>query len=89
MDATARALHAAFVGGFGPYLKAILDERGLPQLDDDTVRAATEWLDGELQTLLDQPFHLQRRSPLELVQQAVEGPTGALRATCGSPPGIR
>ncbi|MBT8218064.1 MAG: hypothetical protein HKN74_14575 [Acidimicrobiia bacterium] len=80
MDATGSALHSAFVGGFGPYLKAILDERGLPHLDDDTVQAATEWLDDELRTLLDQPFHLQDRSPLELVQQAMEGPTGALRA---------
>lgn len=86
MDATGSALHSAFVGGFGPYLKAILDERGLPQLPDETIQAAADWLDEELRALLDQPFHLQRRSPLELLQQAMEGPTGALQAAGVKPP---
>ena len=78
MDAFGSALHSAFVGAFGPYLKGILEERGLPALSDEVSALAGRWLDEHLADLLDLPYREQRRSPLEVVQEALSGPTAAL-----------
>ena len=78
MDSTSARLHAAFVGGFRPYLNAILAERGLPELDPAVLNEAERWLDAALRELLELPYVDQRRSPLEIVQEAVAGPTRAL-----------
>ncbi len=78
MDAFSSALHSAFVGAFGQYLKGILEERGLPAISDQIVTEAGYWLDSNLAVLLELPYPEQRRSPLEIVQEAVAGPTTAL-----------
>ena len=78
MDARSSALHQAFVGGFRPYLKEILDERGLPPVPEAVVAAAERWLSEELAGLLALPYSAQRRSPLEIVQEAMAGPNQAL-----------
>ena len=83
MDAPATALHSAFVGGFRPYLNAIFEERQLsvpPECIDD----AEAWIDETLQELLEQPYAEQRRSPLEIVQEAMTGITAALTAAGAS-----
>lgn len=80
MDAFGSALHSAFVGAFAPYLKGILEERGLPALPDEVVSAAERWLDERLAGLLELRYPEQRRSPLEIVQEAMAGPTEALSA---------
>ena len=84
MDALGSALHSAFVGGFRPYLNAIFQERGLPEIAADSVDHAEIWLDEALRNLLEVPFPEQRRSPLEIVQQAMTGITEALMAAGAS-----
>ncbi len=86
MDEAARKLHKAFVGAFTPYLKAILVERGLSPIDDDTVSAARNWLNDQLAALLSLPFTEQTRSPLEVFQQALEGPNARLAEIGARPP---
>jgi hypothetical protein len=78
MDAFGSALHSAFVGAFVPYLKGILEERGLPDLSEQTFSEARQWLDERLADVLELPYPEQRRSPLEIVQEALAGPTEAL-----------
>ncbi|NNC92434.1 MAG: hypothetical protein HKN80_08045, partial [Acidimicrobiia bacterium] len=78
MNAPASALHSAFVGAFIPYLKGILDERRLPPLPDEALSSARAWLEEELAHLLALPFSRQHRSPLEVVQEAMAGPTAEL-----------
>ncbi|MGI9648967.1 MAG: hypothetical protein ACR2OI_10645, partial [Acidimicrobiia bacterium] len=85
MDAPASALHSAFVGSFSPYLKEILEQRGLPAISADIVRAAEQWLDAQLAALLELPYARQRRSPLEVVQEAMTGPTKALQEAGAKP----
>ncbi|MDH3306832.1 MAG: hypothetical protein OEO77_04870 [Acidimicrobiia bacterium] len=65
MDPPASALHSAFVGGFRPYLNAIIAERDLPEVPPESIEDAEAWLDEALQELLELPFAQQRRSPLE------------------------
>ncbi len=86
MDEGARALHLAFVGAFPAYLKAILVERGLPELDDETVSTARDWLDTQLAALLALPLPEQARSPLELFQEALAGPNARLTEMKVRPP---
>lgn len=88
MDAPAFALHSAFVGAFSPYLKEILSQRGLPEISPDVVATASQWLSDELSALLELPYASQRRSPLELVQEAITGPTAALQSA-GAEPALR
>jgi hypothetical protein len=47
---------------------------------DDAVSEAETWLESELKSLLSLPFDDQRRSPLELFQEAMRFPTEALRS---------
>ena len=79
MNSTSARLHAAFVGGFRPYLNAILSERNLPELNPSVLTQAEQWLDTALRELLELPYGDQRRSPLEIVQEAISGPTEALK----------
>ena len=88
MDAAASALHSAFVGAFSPYLKEILQQRGLPAISPDVVAMAEQWMSDELLDLLELPYGRQRRSPLEVVQEAMTGPTEALQAA-GADPALR
>lgn len=84
MDARAFALHSAFVGAFRRYLNEIVDERGLPAVPDGAVAEAEEWLDAELGSLLELPYVEQRRSPLEIMQEAMASITYALTAAGAS-----
>ena len=86
MDEGAQALHTAFVGAFSAYLKAILQERGLPELDNESVFAARDWLDAQLAGLLALPLVEQARSPLELFQEAMDGPNTSLSEKGVRPP---
>jgi hypothetical protein len=81
-------LHGALVGAFRPYLNAILAERRLPELAPEVIDEAEAWLDQELRALLEVPYPAQRRSPLELVQQALAGPTSVLEEM-GIKPALR
>ena len=85
MNDTSARLHAAFVGGFRPYLNASLEERGLPELDPAVLDEAEQWLDAALRELLELPYLDQRRSPLEIVQEAMAGPTSALEGLGARP----
>ena len=88
MDPPASALHSAFVGGFRPYLNAIIAERDLPEVPPESIEDAEAWLDEALQELLELPFAQQRRSPLEIVQEAMTEITAAL-ASAGAPKALR
>jgi hypothetical protein len=69
----AQRLHAAFVAAFPAYATATYSVRGYP-LDRDSVESiewATAVLGAELGSELELPFREQRRSPLEIVRQAL------------------
>jgi len=87
MDVSAAALHQAFVGAFAQYLNEVTDP--LPDdLPPQIIQEATEWLERELARVLELPFAEQRRSPLEIVQEATAGPNQAL-ADAGVRPPLR
>jgi len=79
VDPEARGLLEAFVGAYRPYLRERLTERGLPMVDD-ALTAGEQWLRVSLEALLVLPFASQRRSPLEVFQEAMRFPTDALDA---------
>lgn len=85
MNAFATALHQAFVGAFGPYLNEVAERLGT-ELKPQVVEEATGWLAFELKELLELPLVEQRRSPLELVQEATSGPNHALAEAGVRPP---
>ncbi len=82
-----RALQAALVAAYGPYLRRMLAERGLtaPGLDA-AVEEGRAWLDESLGALLSLPFRGQPRGPLEVFQEAIRFPTAALAAAGVEPP---
>ena len=76
----AQRLHAAFVAALPAYVTALFADRGYP-LDRESVASierATAFLDAELAAELELPFEEQRRSPLEMVRQALSILTTAL-----------
>jgi hypothetical protein len=77
VEAVSRALLDAFVAAYRPYVEARLVSTGWPSVGE-SIAAGEEWLSGALSELLTLPFALQRRSPLELFQEAVRFPTEAL-----------
>ncbi|MDH3607080.1 MAG: hypothetical protein OER12_08785, partial [Acidimicrobiia bacterium] len=85
MDVSAAALHQAFVGAFGHYLNEVTGplQGNLPR---EVIREATDWLARELASVLELPFAEQRRSPLEIVQEATAGPNQALAEAGVRPP---
>jgi hypothetical protein len=78
----ARELHAAFVEAYEPYVVRRLAESELPTPPglDAALEAGRRWLDGALDELLAVAPGRQRRSPLELFQEALRFPTEALQA---------
>lgn len=75
-------LRGAFVAAFPAYVEerlAALDIAPPPGFDAAVAEGAA-WLDARLAELLGKHPALQRRSPLELFQQALEPPTRALAA---------
>ncbi len=75
-------LRSALVGVYSPYLAAVLKTRGtaVPEMLDAAVDEGAAWLDEALGALLDLPFRDQARGPLEVFQEAMRFPTGALLA---------
>lgn len=86
VDARATDLHHAFVGAFGPYLKAIVEKRGYPEIPSGVLNSARAWLETELTALLETPYSEQRRSPLEVLQEAMRAPTDWLASQGVRPP---
>ena len=87
MDDPARALTDAFVEAFGPYVRHRLGQLGIQAPDGfaSVLDAASTRLQGSLEALLSQPYDTQTRGPLELFQEAMEGPTSALEASGAAP----
>lgn len=75
-------LRSALVGAYPPYVAAVLKARGtaVPEMLDDAVGEGVAWLDEALGALLALPFRDQARGPLEVFQEAMRFPTGALLA---------
>lgn len=83
----AQELLDQFVSVYRPTIEERLEARGLvitPEVDA-AIDAGELWLAGELEGLLALPFAEQRRSPLEVFQEAARFPTEALRSS-GVPP---
>jgi hypothetical protein len=78
-EPVAARLHRLFVAAYRPYVESVLGGRGLPPVPE-AIDAGERWLDGALRDLLAVPFPEQRRSPLELFQEALRFPTEALDA---------
>lgn len=86
MERLAAGLHRAFLDDFRPYLESLLVTRGWPFIPE-AVEAAVARLDITLSELLARPFAEQRRGPLEVFQEAMEGPNQALAAAGVEAPG--
>lgn len=68
---TASVLRACLVAVYRPFVARAIE--GLrAEIDDETVERGERWLDRELATLLVLPFAEQRRSPLEVFQEAMK-----------------
>ncbi|MEX1207816.1 MAG: hypothetical protein WEE36_04300 [Acidimicrobiia bacterium] len=77
MESVAQALVDAFVAAYRPYVEIHIESAGWPSVGE-SIGEGEEWLAGALSELLALPFALQRRSPLELFQEAMRFPTEAL-----------
>ncbi len=87
MDQASRDLLVTFVASFRPYLRERLAERDWPSIPE-AVQRGSEWLGRSLDQLLSQPYALQRRTPLELFQEALAPANEALEAA-GVPVPVR
>jgi hypothetical protein len=88
MPSESAAVAASFVAAYEPYLSRIIGDRGhdVPAGWQQVVAEGRAELDAALHDLLRRPFSEQRRSPLELFQEAMGGPTDALEAAGCTPP---
>lgn len=79
----AAALRRELVAAFRPYVIHRLVEQGIeaPEGLDDALRDGEIWLRDELAAVTEIPFAEQRRSPLEVFQEAMRFPTEALSAS--------
>ena len=75
-------LSAALAAAFPRHVERRLQELGLSRPDrlDDALEQGGAWLRETLDELLATPFAEQRRGPLEVFQEAMRFPTGALAA---------
>ena len=87
MDDIAAALHSALLAAFRRTVAARMAAVGIPEPDrfDDALAAGETWLDGALRAVLERPFPEQRRSPLEVFQEAMRFPTDVLMAAGHDP----
>ena len=77
MNPVASNLLEAFLVAYRPYVERRLDAAGLPAVGR-AIDEGAAWLASTLTTLLEQPFREQRRSPLEVFQEALAFTTDAL-----------
>ena len=85
MDATyaehSRAVAAALVAGYRPYLERVLRRRGVePATIADAIDRAVADLESSLVRWASRPPSGQRATPMELFREALDGPTQALVA---------
>ena len=82
MDAhdAARRTRQEFAAAYRPYVVARLAELGIetPASLDAALSKGERWLADELAAFIETPFLDQRRSPLEIFQEAMKFPTQAL-----------
>jgi hypothetical protein len=90
MHPESAAVHEAFIAAFGPYVEEAIAAREIqpPPGWIDALARGTAWLDDSLSSVLRLPLGQQRRSPLEVFQEALRFPTEAIAAT-GRPPSHR
>ena len=84
MTPESEELHSTFTAAFPGYLRARIELRGLPQVED-AVAVATEWFEVHLRSLLEQPATEQVQSPLEVLRDALAIPTEALQRLRATP----
>lgn len=71
----------SFSNAFRPYVRSRLETLGVaPDEYESAISAGREWLMEQLDALVTLPFGQQPRGPLELFQEALRFPTGALAA---------
>jgi len=77
----ASLLRKTFSGAYLPYVRDRLAGLGIPEPPgfDAALDAGHQWLESELDALLGLDFAEQRRSPLEVFQEAMRFPTAALQ----------
>lgn len=77
----AAALRRELLDAFRPYVIHRLAEQGIeaPEGLDESLREGETWLRDELAAVTEVPFAEQRRSPLEVFQEAMRFPTEALK----------
>jgi hypothetical protein len=88
MIAEARELTRALVGAYRPHVVERVEAMGVvwdPGCEA-AAQAGQRWLGEKLAELLDMAFDRQRRGPLELFQEAMRFPTGALEDAGVTPP---
>lgn len=87
MHPASEHLARLLVDAYRPHVRARLAELGLdpPRDLESALEEGEEWLRTELSRLLEQPFHDQRRGPLEVFQEAMRFPTEALSAAGEQP----
>lgn len=90
MDAhdAARRTRQEFTAAYRPYVVARLVELGIepPTSLDAALSHGERWLVEELAAFIETPFLEQRRSPLEIFQEAMKFPTEALTESAVQPP---
>lgn len=86
--AAASRLRQEFVAAFRPFVVARLAELGIdaPSGLDHALAAGERWLEDELAAFTETPFRDQRRSPLEVFQEAMRFPGDALAEADVQPP---
>lgn len=89
MDEVSATLHAAFLDAYRPTVRRRLAAAGMapPAGLEDALAAGAAWLGETLREILDAPFAEQRRSPLEVFQEAMRFPSAALESAGVVPPG--
>jgi hypothetical protein len=86
MDDT-KALRDALLAAYAPHVAAGVAALGVPETPGlaEAIAEGERWLADALDDLLGRPFAEQRRTPLEVFQEAVRFPTEALDAAGVSP----
>jgi hypothetical protein len=87
LSGESRALRDALVSAYRPYVEAAIASAGLdaPPGLEDALRKGESWLGEALDRLLSLPFREQPRGPLEVFQEAMRFPSGALEQAGAEP----